>query len=566
MQQLDTWNRWASWLAPSILLVTACPATVSLNAAAPTLTHVYPSGGKRGTTVQVTCGGKFDWPVDVWSPGVQTVVSKDSGKLEISIPADLATDRVWIRFYNREGASSAVPFLIGNLAELVEKEPNNTTSQAQPIPSSRGTVNGVLQAAGDVDGYSVQLKKGQTLVAALAANSRLGSPMDAILQLATLDGFVVAENHDAIGLDPRLIYTATHSATYIVRLFAFPAAPNSTIRYAGGSNYIYRLTVTTGPYIANAIPLSAPLIHPGDVAVFGWNTPAEVRLAVTTLGATQLDAQREFEPLKMQGVSMDMQVGFVFSPSYAGSARVRLTTHPVITIAAEGSEDPPVRLTPPTSISGRLLKDREVDHYRVSLSKGQQVVILAESDRGELPVVPLMRFFNPDGSAASQTKDPGTRKETVLSYVAKMDGDHPLEVFDRYRHGGERHFYRITVAIERPDFQLTVGTDTLVVGPDKPLEIEVVVNRRVPKGTKLGVITIAVDGLPEGITASPVISEPSGNTAKKVKLSIATSDTRYSGPIRIIGTATEPMGMRRTARTPEKLGNCFDVIWLTANK
>jgi hypothetical protein len=563
MHQLNIWNRWAKSFAVFIVLGVSPYSVSTVLAAAPTLTHLYPAGGQRGTTVQVTATGTFDWPVKVWSPGLQIMTGKEKGKLDISIPADLATDRVWIRFYNDEGASAAVPFLIGNLRELTEKEPNNTAVEAQEIADSRGIVNGVLQAAGDVDGFSVQLEEGQTLVAALAANSRLGSPMDAILQLATPSGFVVAENHDAIGLDPRLTYTATQSATYIVRVFAFPSAPNSSIRYAGAANYIYRLTMTTGPYIANAGPLSTSQSELGDVAVFGWNLPANARLPVKPLGDAHLVAQREFEPLS-SGVSPDVQLGFVFSPTYAGSARVRLTPHPVIMNSADGDEEPPITLTAPTSISGRLSKDREVDHYLVTLRKSQRVVLIAECDRGELPVIPLMRLTHPDGTPAAATKDPGTRKETTLTFVAKMDGDHVLEVFDRYGHGSERHFYRITVVEERTDFELTIGSDTLVLEKDKPLEIEISVNRKIRGGVKLGPITVSVDGLPKGIVATSAVSQPTGDTAKKVKISIAKSSTNYSGPIRVVGTTSEPTKLRRTARTPPKLGNSFDTIWFTA--
>ena len=65
----------------------------------------------------------------VWSPGVTAVLSADSGKLEISIPDDLAADRVWIRLYNDEGASTSQPFLIGALPEM--KKLNRTTSRVR---------------------------------------------------------------------------------------------------------------------------------------------------------------------------------------------------------------------------------------------------------------------------------------------------------------------------------------------------------------------------------------------------------------------------------------------------
>ena len=182
----------------------------------------------------MTCAGKFEWPVKVFAPGIDVTAGSESGKLEISIPADLPADRVWVRLYNAEGASAAVPFLIGQLPEINEQEPNNTTRNAQALADPNVAINGGLTAA-DVDGFAVRLEAGQTLVAALDANTRLGSPMDAIVQVVSPDGIVLAENHDDLGLDPRLAFTATHAGTVIVRLFAFPAAPDTTIAFRGAT-------------------------------------------------------------------------------------------------------------------------------------------------------------------------------------------------------------------------------------------------------------------------------------------------------------------------------------------
>ncbi|MDP7274357.1 MAG: hypothetical protein QF363_02675, partial [Planctomycetaceae bacterium] len=116
-----------TWLA--VLVLSLWPGRS--HAAAPTLTRLFPAGGQRGTTVKVECTGKFKWPVKIWAPGVKVVALKDSGQIQVTIPADLAADRVWIRLYDAEGASPALPFLLSNLAEFLEKEPNNRLGKAQ---------------------------------------------------------------------------------------------------------------------------------------------------------------------------------------------------------------------------------------------------------------------------------------------------------------------------------------------------------------------------------------------------------------------------------------------------
>ena len=57
-------------------------------------------------------------------------------------------------------------------------------------------------------------------------------------------GAMLAQNHDERGLDPLAVVTAPADGMYVVRLFAFPAVPDSTIGLAGGEAYIYRLTLT----------------------------------------------------------------------------------------------------------------------------------------------------------------------------------------------------------------------------------------------------------------------------------------------------------------------------------
>ena len=61
-------------------------------------------------------------------------------------------------------------------------------------------------------------------------------------------------------------------------------------------------------------------------------------------------------------------------------------------------------------------------------------------------------------------------------------------------------------------------------------------------------IEVQVTGLPEGLTAEPVISEPKGESAKNVKLKItAKGDEPFHGPVWIAGKAGE---VEKTAGTP----------------
>jgi hypothetical protein len=534
--------------------------------AAPTLTNVFPAGGQRGTKVVVTCTGAFTWPVKVWSPGIDAIPTNESGKLEITIPNDLAADRVWIRLYDAEGASSTFPFLIGGQKEINEVEPNNKPREAQVIAEPDITVNGTLKDA-EVDCFAVTLMAGQTLVAAVDANTRLGSPMDSILQIVSPEGIVLAENHDDLKLDPRLPFTVTRTGPYIVRLFAFPAAPDTSIRFNGGANHIYRLTLTTGPYVTHAVPLSVPLVNPGSVSVAGWNLAPDRKLNVVPFGGTRLADYQEFEVLDELRRSTDARIGFAFAPDSSLATRVRLTPQAVINNSSTNDPKTPLAIPLSSSVTGCLKSRHQADDYLIPLLKGQQIVISAESRSLDLPLDPVMKFADPSGAVIADIDDTGPTRDSSITHAATKDGDYRLTVSDRFRQGGERCWYLLTARLDQPDFELSVTSDSIVVAPDKPTELTVKVQRRGSAAEVVGAITIEATGLPEGLTSSVAVSEITGPTAGEVKLMLSsTGMTAFSGPVRVIGKTTQPKSIERFARTPAKLGASFETIWLTAIK
>ena len=72
---------------------------------------------------------------------------------------------------------------------------------------------------------------------------------------------------------PLLTFTAPREGSYLVRVFCFPEKPNSSIRFAGGADYVYRLTLTAGPFIDFTMPLAVQRGTAVDVAFRGANLP-----------------------------------------------------------------------------------------------------------------------------------------------------------------------------------------------------------------------------------------------------------------------------------------------------
>ena len=241
-----------------------------------------------------------------------------------------------------------------------------------------------------------------------------------------------------------------------------------------------------------------------------------------------------------------------------------MVPHTVTLVVAESDASGPITLIPPTAVTACLRLPRQTDAFRIPLKKGQQVVIAVESHSLGLPLVPAVRLTDPTGAVSADASESGPEKDVLITHTAAHEGDYQLAVSDRYRRGGDRYFYRLTVWPEVADFELSLGTDAIVVTADKPADLPVTVQRRATTDGALGPITIEAVDLPQGVTAPAVVSEPTGDTAEKVALTFSTNGPAFSGPIRVRGTAEQPNGLERFARTPPKYATTTETIWLTA--
>jgi hypothetical protein len=495
-----------------VLLFIAMGAGKSLTAAPPRVNYLYPAGGQRGQSVAVTAAGDFStWPVQVWSdrPGIKATAEKDKGKFTLDVAADAAAGTYWLRFLNQDGASVLRPFVVGTLPEITESEPNDAPDKLQAV-EPRVVANGKLGKSGDVDGYRVELKQGETLVASLMANSTLGAPMDAVLQVCELvergtssgvgnyrgpngprspgavEAFVLVQNHDAVGLDPQIVFTAANSGAYLVRVFAFPATPDSSVRFAGGDDYLYRLTLTTGPFIDHALPLAATR-EESPVTLGGWNLEAAASAIVPPLSA---EADLLTPP--------DSPLVWIWRKDAAGAMVVPRTDY--------GSGAKSMAMT----FSGRLSATGQTDEYAFDGKKDQKLRLRVAAKALGFPTDGVILVLDEAGKTLAEADDTGRDdRDPQLDFTPPADGQYRVLVRDLARRGDVRMVYRLTIEPVEPDFSLSLAADSFVLEKGKPLEV--VVNVTVRDGLKEP-IEIHPVGLPAGVTAEPVKFQPSGDS------------------------------------------------------
>ena len=151
----------------------------------PFVTSIFPIGAQAGAPVKIKATG---WNLE---------------SAEMTPPAaDAGPGIHLLGARNKDLVSNRVPFALDTLPECVEKEPNNTLKQAQPVTLPI-IINGRMDRPNDWDVFQFSGRAGETIVAEVYAR-RLDSPLDSVLKLTDATGKLLAWNDDHEDLGFRL--------------------------------------------------------------------------------------------------------------------------------------------------------------------------------------------------------------------------------------------------------------------------------------------------------------------------------------------------------------------------
>ena len=537
-------------------LLSAFCSLLAASAAVPAPEFLFPSGGQAGATVSVTVGGKLDgWPVGAWTDhaGLVFKAATNSGAYSVSIGADVPPGPHLVRFYNGDGAAEPRTFVVGTRTELLEVEPNDDFRQAQQLANPAVVINGRLEKAGDVDSFSLAATPGQWLVAAVDAYS-LGSSVDPVVQILDERGVRVAFNHDTHNLDPLVAWRVERAGTYTVQVYGFAHPPASDIAAKGSPAYVYRLTVTTGPFARAAFPAGLKRGSQTALNLLGWNLPATPQ-TVDASRAQPADTLL-FLPAAPTGDPLWLDVG-------DGTELTEVEPNDTTTNAQA--------VTLPATLNGRIGKPGDVDCFVFAAKKSDRFNFQVRAAALHSPLAARLRVEDTNGVSLAQAEG-GDGTDPRLAWTAPADGNFVVAVSDMYGQGSADHVYRLATAPAPPHFTATLPTHAFFVENGKTNEIKVTVTR--VEGFKEQLV-LSVKGLPEGVTARPVaVPDKSGEV--KLEL-VATADAKAaSGPLEILLSAPEirpplsraaTFSLRGGETRGDRLINDGHVAWLTvANK
>jgi hypothetical protein len=480
-------------------------------------------GADAETVIQAE--GKFpSWPVQVACDreDVKVEATEESGKLRVVTTPDTTPGPAWVRIHDSGSASKLVPLLVQRGKVVAEVEPNNRVAEATATELPAVLV-GRLEKSGDVDIYRVPARAGQTLVVSATAHHVLRSPMDAVLQLLDEHGGVLSQSDDVRGLDPQIVYEVPRDTDLLVRVFAFPETPNSTIGFAGSKEFVYALSATADAFFDHGLPLVGSVADPGEKLPVGWNLPPKVLLS--RRGPTAISPTVVFASDAM---------GWQWRPPLASSG-------PSLFDSADG-DDVQVAQALPLVYSGHIDRQGEVDRVRFRAVKGVKYRASVHSREFGFSLDSVLRLTDVGTSAELASNDDRSRNQfdATLEFTAKGEGEVELQISDLLDGFGPRHAYSVVVEQVSPAVELSLAADRFAVKASGSVEIPVTISRRDGFDKKL---SIAAVGLPESVQAEAVISDSKGDSAKSVKLKLTADATaNYQGPIRVIAHTIDDQG------------------------
>ncbi len=291
---------WQDWKSRGILAVVLALTIISPSVYAqgmmapagqsPRLVHVAPLGGKVGSSFEVTATGTdldtaeslhFNFPgvkvekleaakTELKNPtmkkggGMTTKGGALSQKFKVTLPANAPLGIQDVRVITKLGITNPRAFVISDLPEATEQESNDDVNKAQAL-SLNSAVSGSIATPTDVDYYQFTGKQGQKVVVHCQSTS-LDSKLPAALQIYGPKDAYLGFNRNYQGDDALVEVTLPQDGDYLVRVYSFSYA-------AGGSDYFYRLTVSTKPWIDAAIPSMVPPGKSTPVTLLGRNLP-----------------------------------------------------------------------------------------------------------------------------------------------------------------------------------------------------------------------------------------------------------------------------------------------------
>jgi hypothetical protein len=471
-----------TWTAILVL----CAAT-SLSAATPNLSAIRPTGGQRGTELEITLSGARlgdAQEILYYQPGISTVslakVDDNNVKAKIKIAPDCRLGLHDLRLRTATGISELRTFSIGATPETAEKEPNNDFANPQPI-AMNSTVNGVADNE-DVDYFVVEAKKGDR-ISAEVEGIRLGITLfDPYVAIMDAKRFELASSDDAalVWQDGEASVVAPSDGKYIIQV--------RESAYAGNGGCLYRLHVGNFPRPTATVPSGGKFGEKLAVSWIGDVTgpkTTEITLPAAPDSGFGLFAQDE------KGIAPYPNV-FRLSP-YGN------------VIEKEPNEDQATAtpFTPPMALNGVIDKPGDTDFFVFHALKGQAFEFRVYARGLRSPLDSVLHLAKKGGNYIAGADD-NFGPDSFIRFGVPEEADYVIWIHDHLKKGGPDYTYRIEVSPIVPKLVMSVSNEGMTRGTGQ-------IVAAIPKGNRQAILVnasradfggelkLSAEGLPPGV-------------------------------------------------------------------
>lgn len=497
--------------------------TSSASAAAPSLGSISPWGAQRGKEVEVQFNGarlSDAQEILFYYPGIKCtsleVVNDNSVKSKLAIDPECRLGIHAVRVRTATGISELRTFMVGNLPEVNEVEPNNDFAKPQAVALD-STVVGVADNE-DVDFYVVEAKKGERITAEVEG-IRLGITFfDPYVSIMDMGRFELSSSDDSalVWQDGVASIVAPEDGKYVIQV--------RESSYAGNGACIYRCHVGRFPRPSAAIPAGG---KPGETIEVHW--------LGDVLG-------EKVEPVTLPAASprygLFARDGSGVSPSpnvfHVGDLGNVMEVEPNNAFA-EGTP-----CEAPIAMNGVIGAADDVDCFKFPAKQGQvfDVRVIARGLRS--PLDSVLSIYTLAGNGIGGNDDSGG-PDSYLRFQAPADDTYVVSVRDHLGKGGPNYAYRVEVAPVKPT--LTMGL------PERQQYVDVTVS--VPKGNRTaflvsagrgdfgGDLNVDIKDMPPGVTLETMVM--AANQTIVPVLLTAAPDAALAGSLAdVVGRHADP--------------------------
>ncbi len=557
----------------ALLFVLPLALATLAQAISPKFNSTTPSGGQRGTELELRCNGQRledAQELVFYGPGIEVLKIEPAKtnaplKARIRIAKNCELGEHPLRIRTASGLSDVRTFWVGPFKTVEEIEPNNDLAKAQSIPLNV-TVSGTIGSE-DVDYFRVEAKRGQRISVEIEAMRLARGAFDPYLAIHDTNGEVLAAADDTPLLmqDSFLSILAPKDGAYIIQV--------RETTYGGRAEFAYRLHVGT---------------FPRPTAVYPSGGKTGERLSVAFLG----DPSGEFtQEIKLPGESHEKLGAYADQAGLSSPSPnwIRVSPFPNVLEAAPNQDKEhatSTELLPPVALNGIISKKGEADWFRFKARKGQALDVNVYARRLRSPLDSVLEVFDASGKSIGANDDTGG-PDSYLKFTPGEDGDYLVRVKDQLGNGGPDYTYRIEITPVQPSLTLSIPQ---VARNDSQTRQYILI----PKGNRFatlmsakrancsGEIAFSADGLPAGVAlqadtmpakvdAIPLVFEAPSDTAiggkfidLTAKLVDSTNDvpSRFKHDIELVqgpnnsyyyGTRVDKLYLAVTKEAPFKL-------------